>query len=954
MAALRKEIGKEIDKLSEEIAHLSQSIKDGKKQSSIHEKLDSPNIPDSKLLSDTIRRSSRQIKLTERAIAERVHKGKRIEKTFIKNYDAYKHTLRSAREDVKRQITEKELFTLMKNLKGNHNNLLAVYNDLKTYIDITNDFTLYQRRIDAATACHNDMQTLLNERVTEVGVEQFDYSKEMAKIKTLKKPYAASFYSSMTSLVGESVTEVKERVAVAVADLAAKKVQAEGLLVENKEIEHLNKLQAQKRQLLKSVEEERNSIMEAIDAQERKIECLRVQRGVDENTAVLNILKGAARTEDVDSIIQDYCPPSLHDQKDEATILPPKISTSTPLLTTNFQSNLNPLAQTFMVRPKSETQSEPKLSSPNSELPSSFATEIARTLDRSRLPVPTPRVFSGNPLEYTTFKRSFKTLIESKNLTAEERIYYLQQYVSGEARDAIAGCFYGSKDEDYHKAWKTLETRYGHSFKIQESLRNKLDQWPTIKSKDGPALQKYADFLKTCLDIMNHVPSLHVLNDSKENKKLVSKVPDFLVNRWCRITTYALDSTGSFPDFSHFVHFLEGEARNANNPVFSTVREKEKLSSSNTYKRDKVSRTLATEQGTKVDTSTESHKKKIERKCPFCEGEHFLPNCQKFTDLTREKKVKYIQEHKRCFGCLRMGHVTKDCKTKHRCKTCKGIHPTALHFNQDKDQTHVKTVERAAALNVSSQGTSTTNVVPVWVSSRSNPKREELVYALLDTQSDSTFIDQDLCKRLCLQSEPTTIKITTLLNKNTLINCSRVIDVQVRGHSSNDFIDLPTAYTRDHIPVDKGHIPTSKTAEAWPHLAHLARELDPLLDIEVGLLIGYNCSRALAPRDVITGNTGEPYAVRTDLGWSIVGSLPTNLSTETSTCFRSSLKEVLYATPKDLLKLFETDFKDTDQSTSPISQDDIKFLNILENNFYKRQGSPADATPFQKQTKLTK
>ena len=45
-----------------------------------------------------------------------------------------------------------------------------------------------------------------------------------------------------------------------------------------------------------------------------------------------------------------------------------------------------------------------------------------------------------------------------------------------------------------------------------------------------------------------------------------------------------------------------------------------------------------------------------------------------------------------------------------------------------------------------------------------------------------------------------------------------------------------------------------------------------LLDCPVGLLIGYDCARALLPKQVIAGDNGDPYAVKTELGWSIVGS----------------------------------------------------------------------------------
>ena len=93
-------------------------------------------------------------------------------------------------------------------------------------------------------------------------------------------------------------------------------------------------------------------------------------------------------------------------------------------------------------------------------------------------------------MEFVSFKRSFKTLIEDKGITAEEKIYHLQQYVTGAARNAIEGCFYCTTQEDYDKAWNTLENRYSHPFKIQEAYREKLEKWPRIRSKDCVALQK--------------------------------------------------------------------------------------------------------------------------------------------------------------------------------------------------------------------------------------------------------------------------------------------------------------------------------------------------------------------------------------------------------------------------------------------------------------------------------
>ena len=38
-------------------------------------------------------------------------------------------------------------------------------------------------------------------------------------------------------------------------------------------------------------------------------------------------------------------------------------------------------------------------------------------------------------------------------------------------------------------------------------------------------------------------------------------------------------------------------------------------------------------------------------------------------------------------------------------------------------------------------------------------------------------------------------------------------------------------------------------------------------DIEVGLLIGLNCHRAIKPLEVIPGKEDAPYAKKTALGW---------------------------------------------------------------------------------------
>uniref|UniRef100_A0A1A8V575 DUF5641 domain-containing protein n=1 Tax=Nothobranchius furzeri TaxID=105023 RepID=A0A1A8V575_NOTFU len=194
-----------------------------------------------------------------------------------------------------------------------------------------------------------------------------------------------------------------------------------------------------------------------------------------------------------------------------------------------------------------------------------------------------------------------------------------------------------------------------------------------------------------------------------------------------------------------------------------------------------------------------------------------------------------------------------------------------------------------------------------------------------------------------------------MIGRDTIVKSQRVSGLRVRGYRSSLLIDLPPAYTKDCIPVNRDHIPTCETAKKWNHLSKIVEEMPPLQDCEVGLLIGYNCARAMAPRDVISGRNEEPYAVRTDLGWSIVGGLSPCLyaSSTVGQCFRVAVKEIPSVTPADAIRILESDFKDAKEDRKPVSQDDILFLDKMKNNIKRNsQGHYEMPLPFKERPTL--
>ena len=52
------------------------------------------------------------------------------------------------------------------------------------------------------------------------------------------------------------------------------------------------------------------------------------------------------------------------------------------------------------------------------------------------------------------------------------------------------------------------------------------------------------------------------------------------------------------------------------------------------------------------------------------------------------------------------------------------------------------------------KSTHTSSILPVYVSTAANPEEEVLVYALLDTQSDTTFILKDIADLLHVKQDP--------------------------------------------------------------------------------------------------------------------------------------------------------------------------------------------------------
>ncbi|XP_041471855.1 uncharacterized protein LOC121421260 [Lytechinus variegatus] len=560
------------------------------------------------------------------------------------------------------------------------------------------------------------------------------------------------------------------------------------------------------------------------------------------------------------------------------------------------------------------------LQEPKSSNDDVLANSLKELLSLNRLPLPEPGIFSGNPLDYTAWRRSYDALIEHRGIPMAERFYFLLKYLTGEPKSLVEGYSMIGDGRGYLNAKEALEQRYGDPFVVSNAYRDKLDAWPKVGSRDSFGLRRFGDFLKQCDAASKYVPHLNHLDDERENQNLLRKLPEWLVVKWGRKVVQWRQDWKTFPPFAIFTEFIDEEATVACDPVTSL----QSLQTSKERKKSTPSRSLQT--GTHNHKDGSAEKKYLS--CVFCKGQHHISECSSFNSETMQKKRQTITDNGLCFGCLRKGHMSKRCKKRNTCSVCKGKHPTALHDDEwkekrrdatNRERSSKETLESNshASQSDSSQSMKSSMIVPVWLSHESS-RKERLVYALLDTQSDTSFILTQTKEAMGIKGVQIHLLLSTMTRTNERIACEKVTGLKVKAYYNSE------------------------------------------KDVEIGLLIGYDCAKALAPRAVIhSPDERGPYAVQTDLGWSIVGTVnagyveshddPIGVSHRTTVRMvpeevqlKGHRSEVIFThpattkeeiTPLHVVQLLEADFT-PDKKQKPYSQNDLKFVKLMEKEIH--------------------
>jgi len=558
------------------------------------------------------------------------------------------------------------------------------------------------------------------------------------------------------------------------------------------------------------------------------------------------------------------------------------------------------------------------------------------------LPKPELIKFNGNPADYCKFLSNFESNIEARVSDNRLRLNYLIQLCQGDARYCIEDCVILSPDEGYLRAKEILKSRYGKPHLVARSHVDSLINGNAIKSNDVKGLINLSLHMEKCHITLSQLGFMSDVNNTENLRKIVRRLPLHIRSKWVERASSLIEQ-GFEPSFDHLLTFVRERSIVANTMYgYDLANESGKQtvnsprnSHMNPSQRNKVV-TLSTGSDKRNTGKPPSDKYPRGRlSCIYCKKAHKLRECAEFRLIDIDSKLTVIREHEMCENCMNFRHVAENCRTNSCCEVsgCTGKHNTMFHRDLGQNREYKNAPDKYVAASESrcKQNQVSLRIVPVVVGTKS---AQVETYALLDEGSDVTLCSDSLVKRLGVESKPCKFTLTTV-NKSSQNMNGREVQLQVSALNGGQVIDLQKVWSVKSLPISLQSLPDQSVTGKWKHLSgvHL-----PKIDVDkVELLVGSDTPDAFWVEEQRRGKTGEPYAIRSILGWSIIGPTRNGSSQDHG---RTNF-QLASSTQLQIDKLWTTDFPDVKSCGTGMSQEDRRALSVMkgtvvkENDHYK-------------------
>lgn len=212
--------------------------------------------------------------------------------------------------------------------------------------------------------------------------------------------------------------------------------------------------------------------------------------------------------------------------------------------------------------------------------------------------------------------------------------------------------------------------------------------------------------------------------------------------------------------------------------------------------------------------------------CHCCSHAHLLEKCEVFQRKKHREKIRLIKEKGICFGCLGVGHMSRDCNKRMICEVCDQQHPTALHIHKVGIDSAQKDKPPGVLASTSSQTCGRTgagkdrcilSIIPVQVKSTKGNKIIQ-TYAFLDPGSTATFCLEHLMQQLNITGKKTSFLLKTM-GQEKIVPAYSLAGMEVSELKGKSFYPLPEVLTQKEMPVTPDDIISASEVENWPYLS---------------------------------------------------------------------------------------------------------------------------------------
>ena len=319
-----------------------------------------------------------------------------------------------------------------------------------------------------------------------------------------------------------------------------------------------------------------------------------------------------------------------------------------------------------------------------------------------------------------------------------------------------------------------------------------------------------------------------------------------------------------------------------------------------------------------------------------------------------------------CANCLRENHLAKRCRSARAClfSGCGKRHHSILHppptaiegveltacgntqetSLEDRLQNARGAGEEAQCAAIESRRSRVSlQIVPVKVHGGDSGLEIE-TYAFLDNGSDVTLCLRSLAESLGVSGKPVHFSLSSINAENTPRSGYEVA-LNVMALNGDHPIFLDKVWTVDRLPISKRSVPSDEDVSQWSHLKGIKFARFDGGEKTVGILIGNDVPEAHWVCEERRGRRKKPYAVRTPLGWTLIGRLDSfSTAKERRVNFKGGCQEMLSS---QLRRMYNAEFSESLASTElAMSGEDRRALAILENSARLVDGHYQMALPW--------